>query len=188
MAPVTARDFRGSRLEIGLVFSEGERSLYEAAKALGRSSGSIQGLVRRMVADGQLTADSDPPTRGTLYKIHPDAREALAEAAEGLRSPGSLVKHQRLLTVWGGSRLAAMRILDSTAVSGAVGWVARTNSADELLIAMNPDANDLRVDKLVAAFETAGFDYREGLVASIMSARELRLHNKTIHATVKDDG
>jgi hypothetical protein len=185
MAPVTARNFRGPRLELGLAFSDGERTLYEAAKALGRSSGSIQGLVRRMVADGLLAADSDPPTRGTLYEIHPDARDALLEAAEGLQAPGSLAEHQRLLSVWGGSRLEAVRILASTTLSGAVGWVARTNSADELLVAMNPEASDLQIDKLVAAFEAAGFKYREGLVASIMSARDLRRHNETITTSVE---
>jgi hypothetical protein len=72
-----------------------------------------------MVEDGLLKANSDPPTRGTLYEVPPDAREALLEAAEGFQRPGSLVEHQRLLSIWGGpGRMKAMSLLASTALSG----------------------------------------------------------------------
>jgi hypothetical protein len=79
-----------------------------------------------------------------------------------------------------------MELLASPALSGAVSWVARVNSADELLLAMAPDADDALVDALVIAFEEAGFEYREGLVSQIMSAREARAHNKKAVARAKD--
>ena len=78
-----------------------------------------------------------------------------------------------------------MRLLSSTALAGAVGWVARTNSADELLVAMNPEAEDDLIDSLVLAFIDAGFECREGLVAQIMSASDLRHHNKKIVSRAK---
>jgi DNA-binding MarR family transcriptional regulator len=169
-----------------LVLGYAQLTQYEVAKGLGKPSGSIHGLLRRMVADGLVLTDSDPPTRGTLYELNPEARQALEEAAEGIQTPGLLERHQRLLTVRGGrGRREVMRLLDSIDLSGAVGWVAQTNAADELLIAMNPEADENQVNTLVVAFEDAGFECREGLVASIMSARELREQNRTVSARVE---
>ncbi len=185
--PVDAQEFRGSRLAIGLAAADAWKSLYEIAKLRGKSSGAIQGVVHRMVADGLLEADSDPPTRGTLYRVPPEAREALLEAAQGHQHPGALSEHQRLLTVRGRpGRIKAMELLSSTALAGAVSWVARTNSADELLVAMNPEAEDELVDSLVVAFLKAGFKCREGLVSQIMSARDLRDHNHKVIARAEE--
>lgn len=183
---VNPGDFKGSRLEVGLTVLDGPRTQYEIAVLQGKPSGSIHGLLRRMVEDGLLKADSDPPTRGTLYEVHPDAREALLEAAEGFQEPGVLVEHQRLMTIRDGpGRMAAIRLLSSTALSGAIAWIARTNSADDLLIAMNPDVDSALVDGLVLAFEEGGFDIREGLVAEIKSAREMRADHKKAVARAK---
>ncbi|HEV2858596.1 MAG TPA: hypothetical protein VGW80_09365 [Solirubrobacterales bacterium] len=154
---------------------------YEIAKLQGKPSGSVHGLLRRMVNDQLLKADSEPPTRGTLYEVHPDAREALLEAAQGTQRPGTLTQHQRLLSIWGGpGRLKAIELLSSAALSGAVSWVARTNSADEVLVAMNPQADDSLVDAMVHAFLEAGFEVREGQVTQIMSGREMRTYNKKV--------
>jgi hypothetical protein len=183
---VEAKDFRGSRLAIALIVAEVWRPLYEIAKLQGKPSGAIQGVVHRMVADGLLEADSDPPTRGTLYRVPPAATEALLEAAEGVQEPGTLREHQRVLTIRGGpGRVKAMELLGSTALAGAVGWVARINSADDLMVAMNPEAEAELVDSLVAALLEAGFKCREGLVAQIMSGRELREHSRKVLARAK---
>jgi hypothetical protein len=177
--PVTPNDFKGSRLEIGLATLDEPRTQYEIAKLQGKSSGCVHGVIRRMVQDKLLQPDSSPPSRGTLYEVHPDARDALLTAAEGFQQPGTLAPHQRLLSVRGGpGRLEAMELLSSAALAGAVSWIARTNSADDLLVAMNPEGDDGLIDSLVVAFERAGFEAREGLVAQIMSAREMRDHTK----------
>jgi DNA-binding PadR family transcriptional regulator len=183
MARFTARDFHGSRLALALVFSGAQLTLYEIAKALGKPSGSVQGLLRRMVADKLVIADSEPPTRGTLYELNPEALAALEEAAEGTRQPGLLLRGQRLLSVRGDKgRSLAMRLLEPVAISGAVSWVAETNFADELLLAINPDADDLQIHTLVVAFEDAGFSCSEALVANVRSAHELREHNRAVRA------
>jgi hypothetical protein len=43
---------------------------------------------------------------------------------------------------------------------------------------MNPSADTSLVDALVLAFEEHGFELREGLVAQITSAREMRAQSK----------
>lgn len=183
---VNPGDFKGSRLEVGLTVLDGPRTQYEIATLQGKPSGSIHGLLRRMVEDGLLKADSDPPTRGTLYEVHPWAREALVEAAEGFQKPGTLTEHQRLIAIRDGpGRMAAIRLLSSNALAGGISWIARTNSADDLLVAMNPDVDGALVDGLVLAFEEAGFDTREGLVAEIKSAREMRADQKKAVARSK---
>src|SRR4029077_4113078 len=92
----------------------------EIAKLKENPSGSVRGVLRRMVDDGELIASDNPPVQGTTYEIHPDAREALVKAAEGSQKPGTLAKHQRLLTISAGpGRMAAMAILTSTTLAGA---------------------------------------------------------------------
>lgn len=183
---VRSKDFAGSRLEVGLSVLDKPRTQYEIAKLQGKPSGSVHGLLRRMVKDGQLKPDSEPPSRGTLYEVHPDAKDALLEAAQGFQDPGTLDEHQRVLTVWGGpGRAKAAELLSSAALAGAVSWVARTNSADELIVAMNPDGDDGLIDALVLAFAEAGFETREGLVTQIQSGREMRDHNKKVIARVR---
>ena len=172
-------EIAGSRLEVALCVLDKARTQYEIAKLQGKPSGSIHGLLRRMVDDQEVKANDDPPTRGTLYEVHPDARQAVIEAAEGFQRPGTLAEHQRLISVRAGpGRLKAMQILSSTTLSGAVSWIARTNSADDHLVAMNPAADASLIDALVLALSEAGFDVREGLVTEIMSASDMRTHNK----------
>lgn len=181
------QDFKGSRLAIGLALSNGWLTLYELASMLGKTSGAIQGVLHRMVEGGLVEADSDPPTRGTLYRLHSDAAEALREAAELTEKPGSLAEHQRLLWISGGpGRSKALALLASNPLTGSVGWVARTGSEDGLIVAMIPDSDDAMVDSLVFALEEGGFDCREGLVSQIMSAPEMRQHQRRVAKRVRD--
>ena len=181
-----SNEIAGSRLEIALSVLDEARTQYEIAKLQGKPSGSIHGVLRRMVEDRELKATDDPPTRGTLYEVHPDARQAVVEAAEGFQRPGTLAEHQRLIAVRAGpGRMKAMQILSSTTLAGAISWVARTNSADDHLVAMNPAADASLVDALVLALSEAGFEIREGLVTQIMSAGEMRAHNKKTIARAK---
>lgn len=181
----TARDFHRSRREIGLAVSDTPRTQYEIGKTLGRSSGSISRPLHSMLSDGLLLADPDPPVRGTLYRLNPEARDALEEAAAGALQPGVLVRDQRLLFVQGGEdRMQAMALLAKPSLSGAVAWAARTDASTGLLLAMNPDADDLQVDKLIVALKARGFELREGVTGQITSASELRAHGKALDAVL----
>jgi hypothetical protein len=82
--------------------------------------------------------------------------------------------------------MTAIRLLSSNALSGVVSWVARTNSADDLLVPMNPDTEWALIDGLVPAFQEAGFDVREGLVSEIKTARDMRADHKKAVARAKE--
>jgi hypothetical protein len=180
------KEIAGSRLEIALSVLDQPRTQYEIAKLQGKKSGAVHGVLRRMVDDRELKASDDPPTRGTLYEVHPEARQAVVEAGEGFQAAGTLTEHQRLISVGGGpGRLQMLRILSSTVLAGAVSWVARTNSLEEQLVAMNPTADAGLVDSLVLALSDAGFEVREGLVTQVMSAGEMRDHVKKAIARAK---
>lgn len=186
MARFTARDFHGSRLALALIFGGRRLTLYEVAKALGKPSGSVQGLLRRMVADHLVLADSDPPVRGTLYELNPEAVSALEEAAESSQPPGLLTDNQRLLAVSGEQgRAEVMGVLDSMALSSAVGWVAQTGAAGDLLIAINPTASDDHINTLVLALEEIGLGCREGVVTRLLSAKDLRDRNRAARARLE---
>jgi hypothetical protein len=162
---------------VALAFADGPRTLYEAAKALGKPTGSIYGLVQRMLADELLLADSDPPVRGTMYELNPAFREALEHSAQGDHIPGVLVRNQRTLTISGGpDRMTAMEILARPTLSGAVAWTARTDSGSGMLLAMATDAEDVQVDRLYAALTKAGFSCQEGVIGQVTTAAEIRAH------------
>jgi hypothetical protein len=170
----SARDFRGSRRDLALVFSEKPRTIYEAAKALGRPTGSIYRLVQRMADANLLLADSDPPVRGTMYRLNPEARAALDEAAAGAHATGLLMQGQKLLVVRGGpGRLALQQLLLRPTVAGALAWAATVDGGG-MLLALAPDAASLQRDKLAVALEQADFKYREIDVGEIFAAGDVR--------------
>lgn len=181
MSMATARDFRKTRLSIALAVSDGEQTLYEISRAVGRPSGSISRQVQSMVSERLLIADPDPPVRGTMYRLNPDVRDALEEAAEGSQQPGLLVPNQRLLLVRGGpGRTKSAQLLAKPGLSGAVAWSVRIDASGGLLLAMSISVDNHQVDKLVVALEESGFECREGLVGEIESGRDLRARSKSL--------
>jgi hypothetical protein len=175
MTPV--RDLKGSRRELAIVFSEGEKTAHEAAKLLGRPTGSIFGVLQRMYGDGLLIADTDPdpPTRGTQYRLseegHDLLRETLPEESPGV---GRLEADRRVLLVLrrGGLRKPA-KVLASSTSAGLIEWGAELPGSGWLLTTIeDPDGH--RLDALVAAFEKADCDCHLVGVGSLHTGTALR--------------
>jgi DNA-binding MarR family transcriptional regulator len=155
-------EFRGLRREIALALSGDPRTLYETAKALGRRSGDIQRTIRQMVLEGIVEADTDPPTRGTFYKLAASSADALADSVEQLVEPGYLRGGQRLLLARGESSTVLLRALARRDLTGAVGWAAEWGSDGEWLLALSPQASTVQVERLSAALRERGIEVRQG--------------------------
>ncbi len=178
------RDLRGSRRELAIAFGDGWKTAHEAANAMGRPTGSIFGVLRRMHAEGLLIADSDPhpPTRGTQYRLSDDATEALHVSLSEESGVGQLAAGQRLLVVERKkARLAATRILTESESTGLIAWGAELPSG--WLLAMDPDADSFRVQVLAGAFERAGCRCYEAPVDAVLPGSQLRKRAARITAS-----
>lgn len=186
----TVEDFRGgSRRDVALVFSESSKTLYEAAKALGRPTGSIANLVKRMHSEGLLTADPDPPVRGTLYRLDPTAHAALEAALTQGQPTGRLQEHQRFLLVEGVSdALLLHRILARPALSAPVEWAAEIDGSGRRLLAMEPNASSLQVEKLLVALTQAGLRCEQRRVGELLGSEELRRKSVALVETAEVKG
>jgi hypothetical protein len=173
----TAADFRGSRKDVALVLAGAPRTLHEASKALGKPTSSIYRLVQRMLADGLLLADSDPPTRGTLYRLNPEVRAALDAALAHDQPIGRVQEGQRLLLVDGDEGLLALqRVLVDPRFSGCVAWAAELDGTAGMLLALAPEAARLPAERLIVALERAGFRCIERRAGELIGADDLRRH------------
>jgi DNA-binding PadR family transcriptional regulator len=175
------RDLRGSRRDLALVFAEGQKTAHEAAKAMGRPTGSIYGVVRRMHADGLLVADSDPdpPTRGTQYRLSPEASDVLRDSLGERAGVGQLLRGQRLLIVERKQdRVRAASVLATSASAGIIAWGAELSSG--WLIVIDADVDPFRIQRLCMAFERAGCRCREGPVDAVLAGSLLRERATTL--------
>src|SRR6218665_1365853 len=170
------RSFRSAaRRDIGLVFAERPRTLYEASKALGRQTGSIANLTKRMVQEGVLEASDDPPVRGTTYWLASHARPLLKAATEQSQPTGRLQPQQHLLLIDSRDRETALqRVIANPEHSTAISWAADIDGTSRLLIALSPDATALAARNLYVDLESAGIDCARRMVGELLSADDLR--------------
>ncbi len=170
-----ARELTGSRRDLAFVLSDGWRTANEAAKELGRPTGSIFGVLRRMHAEGLLEADTDPeePTRGTQYRLRPSHHDVLRESLDERAELGRVAEGQRLLFVERRKgRARASAVLSSSVAAGVIAWGAEMPTG--WLLALVPDASSFRVSQLVVAFEGAGCRCHEAPVDALASGQLLR--------------
>ena len=149
--------------------------------ALGRPTGSIFGVLRRMHADGLLISDCDPepPTRGTQYRLSENATEMLADALSEQNGVGHLTLGQRLLMVERKkSRLAATQVLTESSSAGIIAWAAELPSG--WLLVISADADPFRVQSLCTEFERAGCRCQDAPVDAVLAGPLLRERAATL--------
>lgn len=165
---------RGSRRELALALSDGPRTAHEVAKTVGKPTGSLFGVLRRMHVEGLLLADTDPPTRGTEYTLAPAAREALREPAHAAATVGLLRRGQQLLIVeQPADQLAAQRVLSLTSLAGSVAWAAEVGGG-WLLAIESEVSGSYPLQRLEAALSVAGISCRQVHVTGVLAGDELR--------------
>ncbi len=168
------RDLRGSRRELAAVFADGPKTAHEASKELGKQTGSIFGVLKRMHSEGLLVADTDEPTRGTQYTLSQDGRELLRESMTREHVPGALVDGQQLLLVdRPDDVISVQRIFARASVSGAVAWTAEVASG--WLLALDPEStSSYPLQRLELELAGRGITCTPLHVTGLLSGRELR--------------
>jgi len=177
------RKLRGSRRELAVIFSDGWKTANEAARAIGRPTGSIFGVLRRMHAEGLLESDSetDPPTRGTQYRLSETATVLLAEALADESGVGVLEPGQRVLLVSyrKGFRRAAAVIASSDA-AGLIAWGAELS--DGWLLVLSEEVDTFRAQRLLASLEAAGCKCSHSPVDAVLAGAPLRERSERVLA------
>jgi len=169
---LSSRDFRGTRLAVSLALLQGAMAASQLARHLGKPTGSIFGVLRRMVADGILEIDTDAPTRGTLYSLTPAAREILREVEREPDAIGRIERDQKLLLVESPAAMTtAQEVLAEGRASNLIVWAAETNGG--WLLSLDTDSS-YPVYQLRMALETAGAPSRELSVGDVLSGAELQ--------------
>ncbi len=165
------RDFRGSRLALARLLIDGSKTASEIAQELGRPTGSIFGLLKRMLAEQLLLTDTAGPTRGTRYSLAPDAREALSEMEREKIVPGAISSGQQLLLIEPPERLTAtQRVLAEDWIAGLVTWAVEVNGG--WLLAIDTESS-YPLQRLRMALEWAGASSRELSAKDVLSGGEL---------------
>jgi len=175
------RSLKGSRRDLAIAIGESEKTAREVARSLGRSTGSIFGVLRRMHEDGLLAADTDPdpPTRGTSYRLTPIGAELLAEALSNESGVGQLVQGQRLLTVRrGDDLLGPSEVLTQSKSVGMIAWAAEMPNG--WLLVMSGEVDSFRAMSLRAAFEKTGCHCYEDRIDAVIGGTLQRERAETI--------
>jgi DNA-binding PadR family transcriptional regulator len=165
---------RGLRLDVAVALNGQHRTLYETAKALGRRSGDIQRVVRQMLAEGVLVADTDPPTRGTLYSLAPEHVETLEAVLGDTQPHGQVVESQRVLVLTAPDGARLYRALGRSDLTAVVSWAAEFGGDGQWVIALSRAASKLQADRLQIALQALGFDCEQRRVGEVLSADALR--------------
>lgn len=170
------RELKGTRREVAIVLNGvGWITANEIAKALGRPTGAVFGVIRRMHDDGLLRADSDPPTRGTQYRLSDEGVDAL-NATLALTEDagiGALAEGMRLLFVTHGTDLRGpTEVLNSEAAAGLLAWGAEL--PDGWILALVEEADRHRVRTLRVRLQAVGCKCRELSVDTVGSGALLR--------------
>lgn len=183
------RDLKGSRRELALVFADGRwRTANEAARAMGRPTGSIFGVLRRMHQDGLLEPDTDEevPRRGTQYRLTAQGQAALVAALAEEQPPGRVAVGTWLVIVEHGEAHKPVTsfnsVLENPSVAGEVAW--GVSLAWGWILALVEGAAEWHATRLARAFEEHGFRCRYASPTTLTTGAQLRTQAATLLESV----
>lgn len=167
----TAKKLRGSRLAVAETLLDGSKSASEIGRSLERPTGSIFGVLRRMVTEGLVAADTGKPERGTLYALSPEARKQLEEIRRGAPHPGKIVQGQRLIVVETPDAPTAVQQIFAGPDAEFIEWAIETGAGGWLLALTGEESYPAQ--RLRMALEAAGAKSREMLAGTVIAGDEL---------------
>lgn len=169
---LTSRDFRGSRLLLAQLLLDGSKTASELAQALGKPTGSVFGVITRMVGDGILTADTESPARGTRYSLSVTARQVLRAMERQPTAPGAIAAGQQLLLIEPPARITEVQeVLAQDWIAGLVVWAVEVGGG--WLLALDAE-NTYPMQRLRMALEAVGAASQDLSARSVLSGEELR--------------
>jgi DNA-binding MarR family transcriptional regulator len=168
---------KNRRRDIAVALADGAwRTINEIAQSLGLKPANIFGLVRRMHADGLLEADSDPPTRGTQYRLTMSGSAAARQALEREEPVGRLTEQQTVMVIEPGGPEATLshfdRVVSDPSVSGAVGWSAFFGWG--WMLVFTPRTDLFQIKRLALRLDRAGYRTRFGRPEALISGATMR--------------
>src|SRR5947207_2675782 len=179
-----AHELKGSRRDLATVLADGRWSTAnETARAMGKPTGAIFGLLRRMHGDGLLEADSETLTRGTQYRLTHSGHVALEEALAEEPIVGQVAPEQWVMVLerTDGTRLTDFQgVVVRTTLSGAIAWGVDVGWG--WLLAFTPGSEPFAVERAAAAFEDAGFRCRFARAMVLLSGNQFRSRAATLTA------
>jgi len=167
----TAKKLRGSRLALAEILIEDSKSASEIGRSLGKPTGSIFGVLRRMVAEGLVIADTGKPERGTLYALSPEAQQQLEEIHSEAPQPGRIVQGQRLIVVEAPDAPTGVQEVFAGPDAQFIEWAAETGAGGWLVALTSEESYPAQ--RLRMALEAAGAKSREVLAGNVISGEEL---------------
>jgi hypothetical protein len=157
-----------------MLLSEEPKTLRQTARAMGKSTGAIYRVAHRMLDDGLLEADSDPPVRGTMFKASALLTEQLEGDAKDPGSPGSVTAGQRILLTSGSSLTDLYEVLARPKMAAVVSWCTSLGSSTRWLLALDHGVTQVQHDRLVVVLEQNGLRVETGQVAELITGSQIR--------------
>ncbi len=147
----------------------------EIARTLGKQIGAIFGTVGRMRDDGQIDADSDPPTRGTLYWLTDAGRDALEATLAAERPVGRIERDRWVLIVERAGQAKEDdfdQAIGRTDLSAAIDWSVEFGWG--WLLAFAPGTEAFQVRRMLKPLEHSGFRCRYASAYEPVAGARLR--------------
>lgn len=169
---LTSRHLHGTRLLIAQLLLGGSMTASELAQAAGKPTGSVFGVITRMVTDGILTADTESPARGTRYSLSATARQVLRAMERPPAPPGTIGTGQQLLLIEPPARVTEVQeVLAQDWIAGLVVWAVEVGGG--WLLALDSEST-YPMQRLRMALEAAGAVSQDLSARSVLSGEELR--------------
>lgn len=157
-----------------MLVSEQPKTLHQIARAMGKSSAAIYRPVHRMVDAGILIPTDRPPTRGTQFRLDPVVLGQLGADVDYAGGPGLLISGQKVLLVSAPTVTALYEVMARPKMAATISWCTTLDGGKRRLLALDREATQFQLDRLVKAFEANGVSAEPVQIGELMTGEHAR--------------